>query len=144
MKYSAFSLLRNGFDRDSRWPSGLPSVTPKDRYDIIIVGGGAHGLACAHYLARNHDITDVLVLDSAWIGGGNTGRNTAIVRSDYLLEASFKLKNFSLELWKSLSQELNYNVMYSPRGYIDLAHSDGELEHFMCRANAMRLSGARA
>jgi len=144
MKYSAFSLLRNGFARDSRWPSILPCVTPKDRYDIIIVGGGAHGLACAHYLAKNHDITDVLVLDSAWIGGGNTGRNTAIVRSDYLLDASFKLKNFSLELWKSLSQELNYNVMYSPRGYIDLAHSDGELEHFMCRANAMRLSGARA
>ena len=111
---------------------------------LVIVGAGGHGLATAYYLQRNHNITDVLVIDSGWIGGGNTARNTTIVRSDYLLPASFKLKNFALELWDSLSQELNFNLMYSPRGYIDLAHSDGELEHFMLRANAMCLGGAEA
>jgi sarcosine oxidase subunit beta len=86
----------------------------------------------------------VLVLESGWIGGGNTGRNTTIVRSDYLLNASFAIKNFALELWKTLGQELNFNLMYSPRGYVDLAHSDGELEHFTVRANAMCLRGASA
>ena len=110
-------------------------------FDVVIVGGGISGLATAHYLARNHGITNVLVIDSSWIGGGNTGRNTTIVRSDYLLNASFELKDFALKLWKALSQELNFNLMFSPRGYIDLAHSDGELEHFLSRANAMRLGG---
>lgn len=144
MKYSGFSLLKNAFSGHRHWPNIAADIEPKSHYDIVIVGAGGHGLATAHYLARNHDITDVLVIDSGWIGGGNTGRNTTIVRSDYLLSASFKLKNFALQLWKTLSQELNFNLMYSPRGYIDLAHSDGELEHFLSRANAMRLGGANA
>ena len=144
MKYSALSLLRDGLSSVRRPSQILQSASPKEKYEVVVIGGGAHGLACAHYLARNHNITNVAVLDSGWIGGGNTARNTSIVRSDYLLEASFKLKNFSLQLWKTLSQELNYNVMYSPRGYIDLAHSDGELESFVCRANAMCLGGADA
>ena len=139
MKYSAFSLLRDGLSSVGRPTRILQNVSPKKKYEVVVIGGGAHGLACAHYLARNYDITNVAVLDSGWIGGGNTARNTSIVRSDYLLDSSFKLKNFSLQLWKTLSQELNYNVMYSPRGYIDLAHSDGELESFSCRANAMCL-----
>ena len=144
MKYSGFSLLKNALSGHKHWPSIAADIEPESRYDIVIVGAGGHGLATAHYLAKNHGITDVLVIDSGWIGGGNTGRNTTIVRSDYLLNASFKLKHFALQLWKALSQELNFNLMYSPRGYIDLAHSDGELEHFLSRANAMRLGGANA
>jgi len=142
MKYSAVSLLQQAFGGQRKWPPFVAPAKLNAHYDIIIVGAGGHGLATAHYLAQNHDIDDVLVLDSGWIGGGNTARNTTIVRSDYLLPASFALKNFPLELWAQLSQELNFNLMYSPRGYIDLAHSDGELEHFMVRANAMRLAGA--
>ncbi len=144
MKYSAFSLLKNAISGHRHWPNIAADIEPKSGYDIVIIGAGGHGLATAHYLAKNHGISDVLVIDSGWIGGGNTGRNTTIVRSDYLLNASFQLKDFALRLWKELSQELNFNLMYSPRGYIDLAHSDGELEHFLTRANAMRLGGANA
>ncbi|MFT5217937.1 MAG: heterotetrameric sarcosine oxidase beta subunit [Planctomycetota bacterium] len=144
MKYSGFSLVKNALRGNRHWPNIAADIEPKSHYDIVIIGAGGHGLATAHYLARNHGINDVLVIDSGWIGGGNTGRNTTIVRSDYLLSASFQLKDFALHLWKELSQELNFNLMYSPRGYIDLAHSDGELEHFMSRANAMRLGGANA
>ena len=144
MKYSALSLIKNAFSGHQKWPNIVSPSKLKSSYDIVIVGAGGHGLATAYYLAKNHDINNVLVLDSGWIGGGNTGRNTTIVRSDYLLNASFKLKNYALQLWKSLSQELNFNLMYSPRGYIDLAHSDGELEHFLSRANSMRLGGANA
>ncbi|NKB63656.1 MAG: FAD-dependent oxidoreductase [Gammaproteobacteria bacterium] len=143
-KYSIFSLAaKAGCDTHS-WPQVITQRTLKSYYDIIIVGAGGHGLATANYLAKNHEITDVLVIDSGWVGGGNTARNTTIVRSDYLLPESFRLKNFALQLWDSLSQELNFNLMYSPRGYVDLAHSDGELEHFMLRANAMMLGGANA
>jgi len=142
MKYSAVSLLQQALGGQRKWPPFIAPTKLKTHYDIIIIGAGGHGLATAHYLAENHDVDKVLVLDSGWLGGGNTARNTAIVRSDYLLPASFALKNFALELWAQLSQELNFNLMYSPRGYIDLAHSDGELDHFMVRANAMRLAGA--
>ncbi len=144
MKYSIASLCRQAFRGNRDWPSIIPPAELKPAYDFVIIGAGGHGLASAYYLAENHGITNVLVLDSGWIGGGNTGRNTTIVRSDYLLPASFALKNFALQLWESLGQELNFNLMYSPRGYIDLAHSDAELEHFMLRANAMRLGGADA
>jgi sarcosine oxidase subunit beta len=142
MKYSAASLVTQALRGQRQWPPFIVPAKLRANYDIVIVGAGGHGLATAHYLAENHDIDDVLVLDSGWLGGGNTARNTTIVRSDYLLPASFALKNFALELWARLSQELNFNLMYSPRGYIDLAHTDGELEHFMLRANAMRLAGA--
>lgn len=105
---------------------------------------GCHGLATAHYLAENHGINNISVIEAGWIGVGNTARNTTIVRSDYLLNSSFALKNFALGLWDRLSNDLNFNLMYEPRGYVDLAHSDGELEHFTLRANAMRLRGADA
>jgi len=144
MNYSVFSLLGNAFNNQRKWPQIIQPQQLKPAYDIVIAGAGGHGLATAHYLAKNHSIKDVLVLDNGWIGGGNTARNTTIVRSDYFLNASFALKNFALQLWDGLSQELNFNLMYSPRGYIDLAHSDGELEHFRLRANAMRLGGANA
>ncbi len=143
MGYSGLSLLGRAIS-GRKWPEIIPHSQLRSNYDIVIIGGGGHGLATAHYLASQHGITDVAVLEAGWIGGGNTARNTTIVRSDYFLEASFRLKNFALELWDSLSRDLNFNIMYSPRGYVDLAHSDGELEHFTQRANAMCLGGAQA
>ena len=143
VNYSAFSLLRNVLGSNP-WPNIIPSPQLRSSYDIVIIGGGGHGLATAHYLAARFGETNAAVLESGWLGGGNTARNTAIVRSDYLLDASFALKNFALDLWGSLGPELGFNLMYSPRGYVDLAHSDGELEEFMLRANAMRLRGADA
>lgn len=142
MKYSVATLLAQALGGQRNWPPLVAPSATRSHYQVVIVGAGGHGLATAHYLAKDHGIADILVLDSGWIGGGNTARNTTIVRSDYLLPASFALKNFALKLWSGLSQELNFNLMYSPRGYIDLAHSDGELEHFAMRANAMRLAGA--
>jgi heterotetrameric sarcosine oxidase beta subunit len=142
MKYSAATLFKQALRGQRKWPPIIANPSLKKNYEVIIIGAGGHGLATAHYLLKNHGVSDVLVLDSGWIGGGNTARNTTILRSDYLLQASFALKNFALQLWANLSQELNFNLMYSPRGYLDLAHSDGELEHFMLRANAMRLGGA--
>jgi sarcosine oxidase subunit beta len=144
MTYSGLSLITNALSSNRRWPSILAAPAIRESYDVVIIGGGGHGLATAHYLVANHNIRNVAVFESGWIGGGNTARNTTIVRSDYLLPASFKLKNFALKLWSDLSRDLNFNLMYSPRGYIDLAHSDGELEHFTLRANAMRLGGADA
>lgn len=144
MGYSGFSLLKHAATGNRRWPDGLAEPEIRPAYDVVIIGGGGHGLATAHYLAANHGITNVAVVEAGWIGGGNTARNTTIVRSDYLLNASFRLKHFALKLWSELTQDLNFNVMYEPRGYIDLAHSDGELEHFTLRANAMRLRGADA
>ena len=143
VNYSGISLLRNAIGSKS-WPNIFQSPEPRSSYDIVIIGGGGHGLATAHYLATRFGETNVAVLESGWLGGGNTARNTAIVRSDYLLDASFALKNFALELWGSLGPELGFNLMYSPRGYVDLAHSDGELEDFTLRANAMCLRGAEA
>ena len=144
MRYSILSLATRALQNQQSWAQIIAPKKIKAHYDIVIVGAGGHGLATAYYLSQNHDINNVLVIDSGWIGGGNTARNTTIVRSDYLLPASFTLKNFALELWDSLSQAINFNLMYSPRGYLDLAHSDGELEHFMLRANAMCLGGASA
>lgn len=144
MAYSGLSVLAHAAAGNRRWPAALPAPDLKPSYDIVIIGGGGHGLATAHYLAANHGIKNVAVVEAGWIGGGNTARNTTIVRSDYLLNASFGLKNFALGLWTDLSQQLNFNLMYEPRGYVDLAHSDGELEHFTIRANAMRLRGAEA
>lgn len=143
LNYSGLSLLRNVLGSKS-WPNIIPSPEPRSNYDIVIIGGGAHGLATAYYLATRFGETNVAVLEAGWLGGGNTARNTAIVRSDYLLDESFALKNLALGLWDSLGSELGFNLMYSPRGYVDLAHSDSELEDFTLRANAMCLRGADA
>ncbi len=144
LKYSVFSLARNAFSHHERWPEAWRSPDPKTEYDVIIVGAGGHGLATAYYLAKEHGISNVAVLEKGWLGGGNTGRNTTIVRSNYLLEANAHFYEFSLKLWEGLSQDLNFNVMFSQRGVINLAHSDPQLDAYARRGNAMRLNGIDA
>ncbi len=143
-RYSVFSLARNALTRHRRWPPAWRSPEPRKRYEVVIVGGGGHGLATAYYLAKEHGITNVAVLEKGWLGGGNTGRNTTIVRSNYMLDANARFYEHSLKLWEGLSQELNFNVMFSQRGVINLAHSDPQLDAFARRGNAMRLNGIDA
>jgi sarcosine oxidase subunit beta len=144
MRYSIFSLARNAASRHENWPLAWRSPEPKPSYDAIVVGGGGHGLATAYYLAREHGISNVAVLEKGWLGGGNTGRNTTIVRSNYHLEPNAHFYEFSLKLWESLSQELNFNVMYSARGVLNLVHSPADMDAAIRRGNAMRLNGIDA
>src|SRR5881409_2127458 len=116
MKYSVFSLVREAFRGHSGWTPAWRKAERKAEYDVVIVGAGGHGLATAYYLAKEHGITDVAVIEKGWIGGGNTARNTTHVRSDYILDDNAHFYEASLKLWESLSPELNYNVMFSQRG----------------------------
>ncbi len=143
-RYSAWSLLRGAFARHANWPAAWRDASPKPAYDVIVVGGGGHGLAAAYYLAKNHGITNVAVVERGWIGGGNTGRNTTIIRSNYLYPQSARLYDFSLRLYEKLSVELNYNVMVSQRGLVMLAHSRHDLDAMSRWANAMRMNGIDA
>jgi methylglutamate dehydrogenase subunit A len=143
-RYSIFSLARNALGYHQGWPQAWRSPEPKPDYDVVIIGGGGHGLASAYYLAKEHGITRVAVLEKGWLGGGNTGRNTTIVRSNYLLDTNAHFYEHSLKLWEGLSQDLNYNVMFSPRGVLNLCHNHGELEAASRRGNAMRLNGIDA
>jgi len=140
-KFSVWSLARNAVTGHERWPRQWRSPEPKSAYDVIIIGGGGHGLATAYYLAKNHGITNVAVLEKGWLGGGNTGRNTTIVRSNYLWDESAALYEHSLKLWESLSRELNYNVMFSQRGVVNLAHNLADVRAGRRRAEANRLNG---
>ena len=110
-------------------------------YEVIIIGGGGHGLATAYYLAKEHKITNVAIIEKGWIGGGNVGRNTTIVRSNFMYDANARFNEFGMNLWRNLSQELNFNVMFSPRGIINLAHSDAQMNAYARRGNSMRLNG---
>ena len=144
MKYSIFSLARNAATFHEHWPLAWRSPAPRPRYDAIVIGGGGHGLATAYYLAKEHGIGNVAVIEKGWLGGGNTGRNTTIVRSNYHLDPNAHFYEFSLKLWESLSQALNFNVMYSARGVLNLVHSPAEMDAAMRRGNAMRLNGIDA
>ena len=143
-KYSLLTLLQAAAWPQRRWAPAWRDARPKPAYDVIIVGGGGHGLATAYYLAKNHGLTNVAVLERGWIGGGNTGRNTTIVRSNYLYPESARLYDFSLKLYENLSQALNFNIMLSQRGLITLAHSRHDLESMSRWANAMRMNGVDA
>jgi sarcosine oxidase subunit beta len=144
VRYSAWSLLRGALSGHRHWSAAWSDAEPKPRYDAVIIGGGGHGLAAAYYLARNHGMTDVAVVERGWIGGGNTGRNTTIVRSNYLYPQSARLYDFSLKLYEGLSRELNFNIMLSQRGQVMLAHSRHDLDSMSRWANAMRMNGIHA
>ena len=140
-KYSIFSLLRNAMSFHEDWEKAWRSPDPKSEYDVIIVGGGGHGLATAYYLAKEHGITKVAVLEKGWIGGGNTGRNTTIIRSNYLWDESAAIYEKALQLYEGLSQDLNFNIMLSQRGVMNLAHNLHDMRELQRRVNAIRLNG---
>ncbi len=144
MSYSAWRILKEGLTGNRGWRPAWRDPEPQARYDHVIVGGGGHGLATAYYLAKVHGARRVAVLEKGWIGGGNAGRNTTIVRSNYLLEGNLPFYEMSLKLWEGLEQELNYNVMFSQRGVLNLCHSDAQRDAFRRRGNAMRMNGSDA
>ena len=140
-RFSAFSLFAKALGGHQDWPEQWPDAAPKPVYDAIIVGGGGHGLGAAYYLAKKYGITNVAVLEKGWIGGGNTGRNTTIIRSNYLYDESAHLYDHAVKLWDGLSQELNYNVMYSKRGVMMLAHDVHDVQSLQRHIHANRLNG---
>jgi len=140
-RYSIFGLLRNALSYHENWQAAWRSPEPRADYDVVIIGGGGHGLATAYYLAKNHGITNVAVIEKGWLGGGNTGRNTTVVRSNYLWDDSAFLYEHSLKLWEGLTRELNFNTMFSQRGLISLLSTHHDLLAMQQRCHAMRLNG---
>jgi sarcosine oxidase subunit beta len=140
-RFSAFALARTALTGQTGWQRQWRSPEPKPRYDAVIIGGGGHGLATAFHLARDHGLHNIAVLEKAWIGGGNTGRNTTIIRSNYLFDASARLYDHAVKLWEGLSQTLNYNVMFSQRGVMMLAHTVHDEQVFKRHVHANRLNG---
>ncbi|MBS0976041.1 FAD-dependent oxidoreductase, partial [Serratia rubidaea] len=139
--YSGLSLLRHGLNHHENWPRMWRNPVPKKAYDVIIIGGGGHGLGTAYYLAKEFGITNVAVVEKGWLGGGNTARNTTIVRSNYLWDEAAALFEHSMKLWEGLSQDLNYNVMFSQRGVLNLGHTLQDMRDIRRRVNANRLNG---
>src|SRR5215469_866403 len=143
-RYSWATLARHAFGRYRGWQPLWRKPAPRPRYRIVIVGGGGHGLAAAYYLATEHDVSDVAVLEKGPIGLGNTGRNTTIIRSNYLWDESARIYEHSLKLWEGLSAELNFNLMLSQRGVLNLAHTESDVREGKRRVNANRLNGIDA
>jgi sarcosine oxidase subunit beta len=144
MRYSIFSLLGEALRGHRGWAPAWRDASPKPAYDVIIIGGGGHGLATAYYLAKNHGITRVAVLEKSYIGSGNAGRNTTIIRSNYLLPGNEPFYEHSMRLWEGLERDLNYNAMVSQRGVLNTFHSDGQRDAYARRGNAMRMHGVDA
>jgi sarcosine oxidase subunit beta len=144
MRYSVLSLAWNALTSQKNWSPVWRDAAPRNSYDVIVIGGGGHGLATAYYLAKQHGITNVAVLEKSWIGSGNAGRNTTIIRSNYLLDGNVPFYEWSMKLWEGLEHELNYNAMVSQRGVINLYHSDPQRDAYARRGNAMRLHGVDA
>ena len=139
--YSIWSLARNALAAHANWPRAWRSPAPRANYDVIVVGAGGHGLATAYYLARRHGLRNVLVLDKGWVGGGNTGRNTVTIRANYLRESSIRFHAEGLKLWREMSGELGFNVMFSERGQIDLIQTWAKLRDVKRRQSTLRLAG---
>src|SRR6201996_9215130 len=139
--FSAFSLIKRGLSGHSSWQKQWRKAAPKPSYDAVIVGGGGHGLGAAYYLAKEHGLANIAVLEKGWIGGGNTGRNTTIIRSNYLYDESAGIYEHAVKLWEGLSQELNYNVMFSQRGVMMLAHNVHDVQSLKRHIYANRLNG---
>ena len=137
MRYSGFRVIREGLRGNRGWAPVWRDPEPREGYDVVIIGGGGHGLSTAYHLAEKHGITNVAVLERGYIGGGNVGRNTTIVRANYFLPGNQEFYSHSLRLWEGLESEINYNVMHSQRGLVNLFHSDGQRDAFARRGNAM-------
>ena len=144
MRYSGFKLIKEALTGHKGWTPVWREPKPQSHYDIVIIGGGGHGLATAHYLAKVYGEKSIAVIEKGWIGGGNVGRNTTIIRSNYLLDGNEPFYEFSLKLWEGLEQDINYNAMVSQRGIMNLIHSDAQRDAFVRRGNAMILNGADA
>ncbi|MFN3207619.1 MAG: sarcosine oxidase subunit beta family protein [Roseovarius sp.] len=144
MRYSGFKVLWEGLTGNKGWTRVWREPEPKAEYDIVIIGGGGHGLSTAYYLAKEFGLTNVAVLEKGWLGSGNIGRNTTIIRSNYLLPGNEPFYEFSMKLWENLEQDTNYNSMVSQRSILNLIHTDGQRDAFVRRGNSMFLAGADA
>ena len=144
MRYSILSLIANGLTGNRGWTQVWREPEPKREYEVVIVGGGGHGLATAHYLSKEHGISNVAVIEKGYIGSGNVGRNTTIVRSNYLLPGNIPFYEWSMKLWEGLERDINYNAMVSQRGVLNLYHSDAQRDGYARRGNAMHLHGVDA
>lgn len=144
MRYSALSIFLNGLRGNKNWAAHWRQPEPKPHYDVVIVGGGGHGLATAYYLSKTFGIKNIAVVEKGYIGSGNVGRNTTIIRSNYLLPGNNPFYEFSMKLWEGLEQDFNFNAMVSQRGVVNLYHSDAQRDAYTRRGNAMRLHGVDA
>ncbi|WP_171232100.1 sarcosine oxidase subunit beta family protein [Ruegeria sp. HKCCA4812] len=144
MRYSALAIMRQVLNGHRGWTPAWRDPEPQSSYDFIVIGGGGHGLATAYYLAKEHNAAKVAVLEKGWIGGGNVGRNTTIIRANYLLDGNQPFYELSLKLWENLEQDLNYNAMVSQRGILNLCHTDAQRDAYRRRGNAMMFTGSGA